>query len=464
VLDDDARIPTPPPPARDGRGRVTPSIDDGAKTRDFPKTNDLPKTRDFPKTNDLPKSRDFPKTDDRAKTNDLPKLGGGDEPRRGRPIGGDTIAPTPRADTTRIVDTIARKQDRFVSPTVGGVPISLADPLRAPSAASSGSASSRSEPAAAAYTAYVTGVAHANGWHPSSRWSSCGPAHVWQPYVCSRGLSISVGFGSGFSFGFFYGTSCAPLVSSWCNPWWDGYASYWTCAPRHCGWGDVWWRNWCRPSWSAAHCWDPHRPWWWSTYACGPCPWPAWTPSYVYAPVVCATVIPSYTVTTVVTTAPTVVVQPVAPPNPQALWSALAAGYDDNAEDGFAILAAEDPLERAWFVGQGFARAFRGETAWAAVILDQAFAVDPSSVDRVSRDPLLVARLEALERSLAPLTSGAAPSLDAMLVTAASQAARGDLSAAYFTATSAEAEGDRRAGTATLLDWLRREIRLRGTP
>jgi hypothetical protein len=51
-----------------------------------------------------------------------------------------------------------------------------------------------------------------------------------------------------------------------------------------------------------------------------------------------------------------------------------------------------------------------------------------------------------------------------MLVTAASQAARGELSAAYFTATSAEAEGDRRAGTATLIDWLRREIRLRGTP
>ena len=253
VLDDDARIPTPPPPARDGRGRVTPSIDDGAKTREFPKTNDLPKSRDLPKTEDSPR------------TKDLPKLVGGDEPRRGRPVGGDTIAPTPRADTTRIVDTIARKQDRFVSPTVGGVPISLADPLRAPSAASSGSASSRSEPAAAAYTAYVTGVAHANGWHPSSRWSSCGPAHVWQPYVCSRGLSISVGFGSGFSFGFFYGTSCAPLVSSWCNPWWDGYASYWTCAPRHCGWGDLWWRGWCRPSWSVSHSWNPCRPWWWST-------------------------------------------------------------------------------------------------------------------------------------------------------------------------------------------------------
>jgi hypothetical protein len=455
VLDDDARIPTPPPPARDGRGRVTPTTDDRSKTRDLPKTDDRAKPRDLPKF------------DDRSKTNDLPRVGGGDDARRARPIGVDPIAPMPRADTTRVIDTIARKQDRFVSPTVGGVPISLADPLRAPASPSSSPSSSRTEPAAATYTAYVTGVSHANGWHPSSRWSSCGPAHVWQPYVCRRGLSISVGFGSGFSFGFFYGTSCAPLVSSWCNPWWDGYASYWTCAPRHCAWGDVWWSNWCRPAWSAPYCWSPHRPWWWSSYACGPCPWPAWTPSYAYAPIVCATVIPSYTVTTVVSTlpaAPAVVVQPVAPPNPQALWSALAAGYDDNAEDGFAILAAEDPLERAWFVGQGFARAFRGETAWAAVILDQAFAVDPSSVDRVSRDPLLVARLEALERSLAPLTSGAAPSLDAMLVTAASQAARGDLTAAYFTATSAEAEGDRRAGTATLIDWLRREIRLRGTP
>ena len=471
VLDDDARIPKGVPPARDGGGRVTPSKDDrtNGKDRDtrpapgrgtLTPTTPTTTTPTTPTTPTRPTSRDRDGKGSPAIVEPRVDKPAGDA-RRGGPLGVDrvdAVAPSPRADKTRVVDSIARRQDRFVSPSVGGVPISLAEPLRAPSSPSA----ALTEPVTATYTAYVTGISHANGWHPSSRWSSCGPAHVWQPYVCRRGLSISVGFGSGFSFGFFYGTSCAPLVSSWCNPWWDGYASYWTCAPRHCAWGDVWWRNWCRPSWSAWHCWSPHRPWWWSSYAFGPCPWPAWTPSYAYAPIVCATVIPSYTVTTVVTPVSVPVVQPVAPPNPQALWSALAAGYDDNAEDGFAALAAADPRERVWFVGQGFARAFRGETAWAAVIIEQALATDPSSIERVSSDPLLVARLEALERSLAPLTSSGAPSLDAMLVTAASQAARGDLDAAYFTATSAQAEGDRRAGTAALADWLRGEIRRRG--
>jgi hypothetical protein len=308
------------------------------------------------------------------------------------------------------------------------------------------------------YNQYVTNISNANGWYPHSRWSSCGPCPVWQPYDCRDGLSVSVGFGSGgFSFGFFYGSSCAPLCSSWCNPWWDGYASYWTCAPAYCAWPTPWrspcWRPVCAPTWT---CWNPCSPWWTASYSCGPCPLPAWTPCYAYSPIVCATV---------VYTQPVAV--PVAPPplpNPSALWTFLAEGYDDDAENGFARLAAVDPGERAWFVGQGFARAFRGETAWASDIMREAFLRDPSSILRTSGDPRFVARLGALERSLSQLASGPAPSVDALLMTAASQAARGDLNAAYFSATSAQAEGDRSAGTASFIAWLRAEIRARGTP
>ncbi|MFN9078368.1 MAG: hypothetical protein ACK5WX_13180, partial [bacterium] len=89
---------------------------------------------------------------------------------------------------------------------------------------------------------------------------------------------------------------------------------------------------------------------------------------------------------------------------------------------------------------------------------------DPAGILSTSADPRFIARLDALERSLAQLASGPRPSVDALVVIAASQAARGDLSGAYFSATSAQAEGDRTAGTASFVSWLRAEIRARGTP
>jgi hypothetical protein len=81
---------------------------------------------------------------------------------------------------------------------------------------------------------------------------------------------------------------------------------------------------------------------------------------------------------------------------------------------------------------------------------------------RTSNDPRFVARLEALERSLEPLANAATPNPDALLVTAASAAARGDLNGAYFVATTAQADGDRSAGTARLVTYLRAELRVRG--
>jgi hypothetical protein len=307
------------------------------------------------------------------------------------------------------------------------------------------------------YNRYVTNINYCNGWWPRSHWSSCGPCDVWQPYSCSSGLSVSLGFGSGgFSFGFFYGSSSAPLCSSWCNPWWDGYATCWSAPVGYSSCGYSYWRTtWC----------DPCRPWWNAYYSCGPCPLPAWTPCYTYAPVVYTPVVYQPVVyapaPVVVTPAPVVVTPAPTVPNPSALWTFLAEGYDRDAEDGFAQLAAVEPGRSEWFVGQGFARAFRGETAWGSDILREAFVRDPGSILRTSGDARFVARLDALERSLSPLASSATPSVDALLVIAASQAARGDLSAAYFTATTAQTEGDRSAGTANFVAWLDGELRSR---
>ena len=312
------------------------------------------------------------------------------------------------------------------------------------------------------YNTYVTNVARANGWWHNSSWSSAGPCDVWQPYVCRDGLSISIGFGSGgFSFGLFYSSSSAPLCSSWYNPWWDGYATYWTTTPTYVGCTTPWRPYWRRSLWLTSwHYWDACDPWWhgrWYAHPaiCAPAPRPIWTPCFTYSPVICTTFVPVQTV--VVTPVPA----PPSLPNPSALWTFLAEGYDRDAEDGFAVLAAADPSERAWFVGQGFARAFRGETAWASDILRQAFLDDPSSVTRTSSDGRFIARLEALERSLEPSTIDPSPNIDALVVTAASAAARGDLNGAYFFATTAQAEGDRSAGTAAFTAWLRAELRAR---
>jgi hypothetical protein len=355
--------------------------------------------------------------------------------------------------TAPSVNTVAKRPDRFVSDTVGGVRVT---PLAQEPAGSAGSTDAGGKVINRtvinqttinqttinnAYYQYVDSVSYANGWHPNAHWSSAGPCHVWEPYVCNDGLSISIGFGSGgFSFGFFYGSSSAPLCSSWHNPWWDGYASYWTCAPTYSAWPTPWrsscWRTVCRPHWT---CWSPCGVWWRNYTVWTPCPLPAYTPCYTYSPFVCSTVI--YT--------QPVVVAPPAPsvPNPSALWTFLAEGYDTDAEDGFAVLAATYPSEQAWRIGQGFARAFRGETAWASDIIREALLRDPTSIRRTSADPRFLARLDALERSLAQLASGPQPSVDALLVIAAAQAARGDVDGAYFSATTAQAEGDLSAGT-----------------
>ena len=301
------------------------------------------------------------------------------------------------------------------------------------------------------HNTYVRNVSNCNGWNSGSRWSDCGPCPTWQRYDCHDGASFSVGFGFGFSFGFFYGSSCAPLCTSWCNPWWEGYAVSWTCRPAYSRWS-----GWCRTRYTY---WDPCRPWWESWTACGPCPAPAWTPCYTWSPCyrpAWYVTAPVYT-TAVVYTAP----PPPALPNPDAMWTFLADGYDRDAEDGFVLLEAAYPGDERWTMGQAFARAFRSDTVRASDLFRDAFAGDPSAVRRLSADPKFISRLEALERSLAPAAAMQRPSVDVLLVLAATQAARGDLTGAYINATTAEAEGDRSSGTAAFVSWLRAELRQR---
>jgi len=329
----------------------------------------------------------------------------------------------PLVESGRVIeDRPERIQPPFTRETVHGVPVARTD-----ARGSGRNDRDDDDDDRACHDRYIRNVARCNGWWYGSRWSDCGPCHVWQPYHCRDGIRISVGFGSGFNFGFFYGTSCAPLCSSWCNPWWDGHATYWSCRP-----------SW---SWSTAWC----RPWHHYWTACAPCPLPAWTPCYAYSPVVYRPV---------VVAAP----QPVVP-NPDAMWAFLADGYDRDAEDGFILLEAADPSDQRWVLGQAIARAFRGDSVRAATLLRSAFVHDPSAIAGLSRDPKFIARLEALERSLDPLVQAARPSIDALVIAAASQAARGALSESYLNATTAVAEGDRSTGAANLAAWLRAELR-----
>ena len=346
---------------------------------------------------------------------------------------------------------VTKRPPQFVSGTVHGVPVE-------PRQRSGGGNQNNNKDKYNTQSQYVNSVSYNNGWWRGSNWSSCGPCDVWQPYNCSNGSSISIGFGSGgFGFGFFYGSSSAPFCSSWNNPWWDGYATSWNCAPAPCGWQS--WRN---PCWGASY-WNGYRPWWNSYYGCGPCPLPMWTPVYTYAPVVYAPVVYTPIVYSSVVYAPApIVVTPVATlPSPSALWTFLAQGYDGDAESGFIALSNVDPLEGEWLVGQGFARAFRGDTALAANTMRQAFAADPSAFMRTTTDARFGARLDSLELTLAPAAQSSPASVDALVVIAASQAARGDLAAAYFSITSAQTDGDLSPGTAAFARWLNLELRRR---
>lgn len=340
-----------------------------------------------------------------------------------------------------------RGSSYFTSDTVHGVPVARTRDDRGDRYGSRGRGRGNDSDNDCDYDRYAHQVARCNGWYAGSYWSDCGPCSSWQRYDCSDGLALSVGFGSGFSFGFFYGSSGAPLCSSWGNPWWNGYATSWSCAPY------AWrWRTYCTPYWYST-CWS-------APYACGPCPIPAWTPCYAWSPVYYPA--PSYStvVYVPVTDTPPVVVQaPPALPNPEAMWAFMADGYDRDAEDGFVLLEAAYPNDARWTAGQGIARALRGDTVRAAALLRVSMANDPSALSRLSGDPKFIARLEALERSLAPAATAAQPSIDALLVLSASQAARGALNDAYLNATTAQAEGDRSAGANALSSWLRAELR-----
>jgi len=381
----------------------------------------------------------------------------------------ESKAPSPRAPSRDPdVSAIARKPSQFLGDEAFGVPLRPASGLgtRSPGQPSGagGRGSGTGLPVGTSsgnttiqnntyvtnntYVQYVNNVSRFNGWWPGGGWSSCGPVQVWQPYVCNDGLSVSIGFGSGgFSFGFFYGSSGAPFCSSWSNPWWEGYCSSWSWRPA-CAWAGPCWPTWCGP-WYRGW-WNPCRPLWAANW-CAPAPAPCWTPCFTYSPFVCSTVYaPSVTYVSVAPPpAP-----PPPPPSPVALFAMLANGYDVDAEAGFAELAAIDPGESAWVLAQGFGRAFRGEVTFGADAIRNGLLRDPSGLLRLSSDARFVGRLEALELTLTPLATGATPSVDAMLLIAATQAARGELSSAFFTASSARGNGDRTPATSAFIAWL----------
>lgn len=338
------------------------------------------------------------------------------------------------------------RPERFISDTVHGVPVVLSRGKGDQYVDSGGSSRVHDydyQIDKQTRTHYANNVALCNGWSSGARWSDCGPCDTWQRYECNDGFALSVGFGSGFSFGFFYGSSGAPLCSSWSNPWWEGYASSWNCAPYSY-------------SYSFAYGW---RPWWNRWNGCGPCPFPAWTPCYTYGPYFAPVIYtPVYTPVYIPTVYQT---QPPSLPNPDALWAFLADGYDRDAEDGFVLLEAGYPADERWTIGQAIARAFRSDTVGGADLFREAFIADPSAITRTSHDPKFIARLEALERAVEPAASATPPSVDALIVLSASQAARGDLATAYLNATTAQAEGDRSAGAAAFISWLRAELRRR---
>jgi hypothetical protein len=163
--------------------------------------------------------------------------------------------------------------------------------------------------------------------------------------------------------------------------------------------------------------------------------------------------------TTVVTPAPIVLVEPL--PDPDASWMLLAEGFDADARHDFTRLATAAPGDARFVVGEALALAFAGQTARASDRLRDAFALDAGAMHAIPLEARLAARLESLERALAPLAASRVPSIDALLVLSACQSARGDLATAYFTASQARDLGDRSVGTAESVAWLADAMRQR---
>ena len=305
------------------------------------------------------------------------------------------------------------------------------------------------------------------------------------------GFSIGLSsWGSGWSFGFSYSNfsyASVPYASGWCAPAWTtncwrpygyGWRSPVWCAPRPIGhsywfhdpyptpWRSYAWRPvcWTAPdpcSWSVCHT-DPYwTPWWSCTVPTVTCAnWYGTTPwtltASVAAPVGGAFV---YAPVSTVVAAPVVVVEPL--PDPDASWTLLAEGFDTDARHDFTRLSSAEPADARFAVGEALALAFAGQTARASDRLRDAFAIDPGAMHAIPFDARLAARLEALERALAPLASSRVPSIDALLVLSACQSARGDLATAYFTASQARELGDRSVGTAESVAWLADAMRQR---
>ncbi len=377
-----------------------------------------------------------------------------------------TVVPLPRPGTNSTTAAsrpakIVDPAEHFTGDTVFGVPVQRESRGTSPGIARTnlrgGSDWSEDRDTYNIHNTYITNISRCNGWDRGSRWSDCGPCHTWTRYDCHSGFSLSVGFGSGFSFGFFYGTSGAPLCSNWCNPWCESYATAWCYRPY---WA-LRWNSYPRPCGVYHSWWNPCLSWRERWLTCGPCPWPGWVPYYGYPTLGSTTVVVASSTVYEPAYEPVAVAAPRTIPSPDALWMLLADGYDRDAEDGFILLEAAYPADQRWVAGQAFARAFRGDTVRAASLFRQAFAVDASVIARMSRDARFIARLEQLERSVEPAASAHQPSTDALLVLAAAQAARGDLSAAYLHATTAEAEGDASTGTQELVAWLRAMLRQR---
>jgi hypothetical protein len=312
-----------------------------------------------------------------------------------------------------------------------------------------------------------------DGWrHDPWRWCT---SDVWCAPRWSSGWSFAFSsWGGGWSFGVSYSSGWSR--SGWCGPWhdpcgWPAWRPVGWCAPGPFV-GSSWWHDPFATPWRSA-CWRPYawRPVCWT--APDPCSWtvchadPCWTPWWsCHAPtVVCASWYGStpwtISVSTTSTLAPAAAVFVAPPPDPDAAWTLLAEGFDVEARRDFALLGQAAPDDARHAVGEALALAFSGQTARASDRLRDALATDPGAMHAIPMDARLAARLESLERALAPLASSRVPSIDALLLLSACQSARGDLATAYFSASQARELGDRSIGTAESVAWLAEAMRQR---
>ena len=317
---------------------------------------------------------------------------------------------------------------------------------------------------------YITNITYKNaswgGHHHKKHWSKpwhggwCAP--VWGPGACWNGwdhdgFSFGLGFGSGgFSFSLFYSNWGAPLHSSYCDPWWDGWCGSVVvhCPPRY---------RWCRPCWSPCGSWYTN----YVTYRHVPASW--CTPVYAWTPTCAVPAVttinnnyyydttPAVTSTVYVDPQPATTVVTSLPPTSTAeveAWDLLSNGFPRSSADSFAQLHDANPNNSRALVGYAISLAMLEDIGGASTVMRQALAEDPSLVAVLPLSQQLVERVRLLENSAEVAARQNSMARDALFLLGSWRAMQGRFTEAHLALLNAQASGEDSLAAARLRSWL----------